>query len=1077
MWFTRVSINHPVFATMVMAAFLVLGLFSYHRLPVEQFPNVEFPVVVVSTAWPGAAPEVVESDITRRIEEQVNTISGVYELSSRSFEGSSVVIVRFDLTVDPAQATQDVREKIALVRPQLREDVKESLVTRFNPDDMPVVSLAIRSPRRNARELTTLADQVVKRRLENVRGVGRVTLVGGVRREVQVALRPADMEALRIGVDQVMQALASENQELPAGTLVARDREQVVQIRARMASVAEFGRIIVARRGGHPVYLSQVADVIDGEEEPETSALVDGERAIALDVVRAQGENTIAVVDNVRRTVERLAAELPPDVSVSVVRDASTAIRNSVASVQRNIVEGALLTVVIVFLFLSSWRSTVITGLTLPISLIGSFLVMFAMGFSINMVTLLALSICVGLLIDDAIVVRENIVRHQAMGKHHRDAAFDGTKEIGLAVAATTFTIVAVFMPIGFMGGIIGRFFRQFGVTVAFAVMLSMLVAFTLDPMLSSVWRDPDAHGPRGNGPVARLLRAFQAAMLRLEAGYVALLRWGLRHRAATMAAAVAIFAGAFPLMKWVGIEFVPEADNNEIYVQFYTPVGSSLQFTEDKLRQVEAALHEFDGVTMAYGTINTGIAQGRNYATVFAVLLDRSRRPLSVQKMRTPVRERLARIAGITVTDLGNLNAVSSGKPIQISIQGQDTAVLDRLAAQVRQAVADVNARLGRDGIVELDTSSKPAKPTVSADIDRALASDLGVGVAQVSAVLRPLLAGDATTTWRAPDDENYDVRVRLPRSARSSVADLERLTLASARTDADGGPRMVALRQIATFHQGLGPTQINRKALTREILISANVEGIAAGSAGSLLQQQLARIDLPPGYRFETGGSNRDMAESFGYALQALVLAVVFIYMILASQFGSFLQPVAIMASLPLSLIGVVLALLAWRSTLNMFSMIGFIMLMGLVTKNAILLVDFANQARARGLDRAQALLQAAEIRLRPILMTTLAMVFGMLPLAIGAGEGAEQRAPLAHAVIGGVLASTLLTLLVVPVLYTFLDDLGARFTGQPRQPAGDTVAATPTGAATALAAGPAAGEPATSAPVHQPRERGDC
>src|SRR5690606_16938001 len=404
--------------------------------------------------------EVVESDITRRIEEQVNTISGVYELSSRSFEGNSVVIIRFDLTVDPAQATQDVREKIALVRPLLREDVKESLVTRFNPDEVPVVSLAIRSPQRDARELTTLADQVVKRRLENVRGVGRVTLVGGVRREVQVDLRPADMEALKVGVDQVVQALASENQELPAGTLVSRDREQVVQIRARMTSVTDFGRIIVTRRGGQPVYLAQVADVIDGEEEPETSALVDGGRAVSLVGVCAQGENSIAVVDSVRRTVAALAAELPPDVSVSVVRDASTAIRNSVSSVQRNIVEGALLTVVIVFLFLSSWRSTVITGLTLPISLIGTFLVMFAMGFSINLVTLLALSICVGLLIDDAIVVRENIVRHQAMGKHHRDAAFDGTKEIGLAVAATTFTIVAVFMPIGFMGGIIGRFFK-----------------------------------------------------------------------------------------------------------------------------------------------------------------------------------------------------------------------------------------------------------------------------------------------------------------------------------------------------------------------------------------------------------------------------------------------------------------------------------------------------------------------------------------------------------------------------------------------------------------------------------------
>jgi len=1038
MWFTRVSINHPVFATMMMAAFLVLGIFSYHRLPVEQFPNVEFPVVVVSTAWPGASPEVVESDITRRIEEQVNTISGVYELSSRSFEGNSVVIIRFDLTVDPAQATQDVREKIALVRPLLREDVKESLVTRFNPDEVPVVSLAIRSPQRDARELTTLADQVVKRRLENVRGVGRVTLVGGVRREVQVDLRPADMEALKVGVDQVVQALASENQELPAGTLVSRDREQVVQIRARMTSVTDFGRIIVTRRGGQPVYLAQVADVIDGEEEPETSALVDGGRAVSLDVVRAQGENTIAVVDSVRRTVAALAAELPPDVSVSVVRDASTAIRNSVSSVQRNIVEGALLTVVIVFLFLSSWRSTVITGLTLPISLIGTFLVMFAMGFSINLVTLLALSICVGLLIDDAIVVRENIVRHQAMGKHHRDAAFDGTREIGLAVAATTFTIVAVFMPIGFMGGIIGRFFKQFGVTVAFAVMLSMLIAFTLDPMLSSVWRDPDAHGPRGNGPVARLLRVFQATMLRLEGGYVALLRWGLRRRAVALAAAGVVFAASFPLMKLVGTEFVPEADNNELYVQFYTPVGSSLQFTEDKLRQVESALREFEGVTMTYGTINTGIAQGRNYATVFAVLVDRGSRPLSVQKMRTPVRQRLSRVAGVTVTDLGNLNAVSSGKPIQISIQGQDTAVLDRLAAQVTRAIAAVNAELGRQGIVEVDTSSKPAKPTVSADIDRALASDLGVGVAQVSAVLRPLLAGDAATTWRAPDDENYDVRVRLPRSQRSSVADLERLTLASARSDADGGPRMVALRQIADFREGLGPTQINRKALAREILISANVEGIAAGTAGALLQKQLAAIDLPPGYRLETGGSNRDMAESFGYALQALVLAVVFIYMILASQFGSFVQPIAIMASLPLSLIGVVLALLAWRSTLNMFSMIGFIMLMGLVTKNAILLVDFANQARAGGLARAQALLQAAEIRLRPILMTTLAMVFGMLPLAIGTGEGAEQRAPLAHAVIGGVLASTLLTLLVVPVLYTVLDDLAARVTGRAAEPA---------------------------------------
>ena len=1028
MWFTRVSIAHPVFATMLMVAFVVLGLFSWKRLAVEQFPDIAFPVVVVQTAYPGASPEAVESEITRRIEEQVNTISGVNRLSSRSYEGQSLVIVEFDLTVDPALAAQDVREKVALVRPLLKREVKESLVTRFNPDDAPILSVAIRSPSRGARELTTLAEQVVKRRVENARGVGRATVIGGVSREIQVLLRPAEMEALRIGVDQVMAAVRGENQEVPAGTLVTREREQVVQIRARLASAADFEKLVVARRGGQPVLLGQIARVIDGEQEPETAALVDGARAIALDVVKGQGENTIAVVDGVRRILDQLDAELPDDVELVVVRDASTSIRNSVASVLRNIVEGAVLTVLIVFLFLSSWRSTVITGLTLPISLIGTFLVMYAMGFSINLVTLLALSICVGLLIDDAIVVRENIVRHQARGKPHREAALDGTTEIALAVAATTLTIVAVFLPIGFMGGIIGKFFKQFGVTVAFAVLLSMFVSFTLDPMLSAVWRDPDAQGARGRGPVAAMLRAFQAATGRLEAGYVRLLRWGLRRRVVALTLALAAFGASFPLMRAIGTEFVPQADNNEFYLQFHTPVGSSLEFTQDKVRQVEAALREFPGVRYTYATINAGALQGKHYATLFARLTPRDQRPLSVQAMRAPVRERLARIPGVTVTDAGNLAAVGSGKPIQVSVQGPDIRELERIAEAARRQMAAV------PGIVDLDTSSKPAKPTVSVEVDRALASDLGVGVAQIGSVLRPLLAGEAAGSWRGPDDENYDVQVRLPRDARASVADLERLTLLSAVPEADGSPRMVPLRQVATFRTDTGPAQINRRDLTREVLLSANAEGVAPGTLGLQVNRALADVALPPGYRFVTGGSTRDMTESFGYAAQALLLAVVFIYMILASQFGSFLQPLAIMASLPLALIGVVVALLAWQSTLNMFSMIGFILLMGLVTKNAILLVDFANQARARGVERAQALLQAAEIRLRPILMTTLAMVFGMLPLAVGLGEGAEQRAPMAHAVIGGVIASTLLTLLVVPVLYTFLDDLG-RLAGRRR------------------------------------------
>ena len=1020
MWFTRISINNPVFATMMMAAFLVLGLFSYQRLAVEQFPDINFPVVVVQTEYPGASPESVESDISRKIEEAINTISGIKTLSSRSYEGLSVVIAEFDLSVDPAVAAQDVREKVAVVKVGFRKEVKEPRITRFNPDDLPIVSLAVRSDSRPLRELTTLTDQVIIKRVETARGVGQATLVGGVKREIQVFLKPAEMESLGVGIDQVIGAIRSENQELPAGAVTTRESEKLVQVQGRISRPEQFNRIIVARRGGQPVYLSQLASVVDGEEEEESAALVNGKRVISLDIIKSQSANTIDTVDNVMQVVAALKQQLPADVTLEVVRDTSRGIRNSVNNVKHTLLEGAALTILIVFLFLNSWRSTVITGLTLPISLIGTFLVMYAAGFTVNMLTLMALSLCVGLLIDDAIVVRENIVRHLAMGKSHHDAALEGTQEIGLAVMATTFSIVAVFLPVGFMGGIIGRFFHQFGITVAAAVLLSMFVSFTLDPMLSSVWYDPAAHGVHAKGWFARLLSWNERMIQRVSVRYSGLLSWSLAHRKSVLAIALASFLGAFALVPRIGSEFVPEADLAEIMVQLNTPVGSSLEFTKAKTQQAETALREFPEVIYTYATVNTGTTPGKNYATIFARLVDRGKRAANQKQLQAPMRERLQQIAGIEITNLGVFAPVGSGKPLQVSVQGADMAEIERLSGEVKKIMGEIR------GLVDIDSSLKAAKPTVAVRVNRELASDLGVGVGKIGEALRPLLAGEAVSSWKAPDGENYDVKVRLPKSGRENRGDLERIYIAGNQAGADGNPKMVALRQVAEFVPTVGATQINRKDLTREVLVTANALGRPAGDLGKEIMSRLAEIPTQPGYRFVMGGSTKDIQETLGYALSALLLAVIFIYLILASQFGSYLQPVAIMMSLPLSLIGVLLALLIARSTLNIFSIIGFVMLMGLVTKNAILLLDFANQLRAAGQDRAHAILEAGRIRLRPILMTTFAMVFGMLPLALGIGEGSEQRAPMAHAVIGGIITSTLLTLVVVPVIYTYLDDL---------------------------------------------------
>ena len=1032
MWFTRVSLKNPVFATMMMLAIVVLGLFSLQRLKVDQFPNIDFPVVVVLTEYPGASPEIVESEVTKKIEEGVNSIAGISALTSRTYEGQSVVVMEFDLNTNSRKAAEDVREKVASVKPLLRTEVKEPRVLRFDPSSRAVWSVAVipqaatngQAP--SLVELTNWSEQVLKKKLENVNGVGSVTVVGGSRRELNLYLRPEAMEALGVSADQVVNAVRNENQDAPVGTLKSAAQERVVQVQSRMVRPEDFGNIIVARKGNTSVRLSQVATVKDGAQELENMAMFNGERTLLLTVQKSQDENTIEVVDGLVRAIKDMQTQLPPGIRLEQVTDNSRSIRVGVENVRRTLIEGALLTVLIVFLFLNSWRSTVITGLTLPISIIGTFLFMDLFGFTINMITLMALSLCVGLLIDDAIVVRENIVRHLQMGKSAFQSAMDGTQEIGLAVLATTLSIVAVFLPIGFMQGIIGQFFHEFGITIVAAVSISMFVSFTLDPMLSSLWHDPSIHTHGKfvavsvyDKTIGRVTHAFDVLTERLSQSYQNILAWALHHPRATVVSALGVFILSVVLVPLLGTEFVPKADFSEASITFQTPVGSSLQSTTAKARQVETIVREFPEVRYTVVTINTGNALGKNNVNMGIRFKDRKDRQRSVDQISAKLRERLLQVSGITVTHIGTTDSVGGNKQIEFSILGADQHELERLTLMALEKLRTV------PGLVDLDSSVKANKPTIGIEVLRDAAADVGLGVQQLAGPLRTLVAGQIVGNWRAPDDQTYDVNVRLDPSARNTPQDLERLPF-SVVNPADGSQRQVRLGQVAKVTETTGSNQINRRDLMREVSINANAYGRTAGEVSAEIKKIMEALPLPAGYRFQFGGSTKSMNESFAYALSALVMAIIFIYMILASQFKSFFQPVALMTSLPLTLIGVVLALMAFRSSLSMFSVIGVVMLMGLVTKNAILLVDFAIRAREEGMERNQALLMAAKVRLRPILMTTLAMVFGMIPLAFALTEGSEQRAPMGQAVIGGVITSSLLTLVVVPVMYGYMDDL---------------------------------------------------
>ncbi len=1037
MWFTRVSINNPVFATMAMVALCVLGLFSYSQLRVERLPDISPPIVFVSVAYPGASAEAAEIELTRPIELALNGIAGVRMIRSNSLEGRSETVVEFQLSADMGRAVQDVRDKVSALQPAFPRDAKAPYISRFDGDNaQPTVQLALLAPSRSPRELSLLADQVVRKRLERVGGVAKVDVSGLTVRQIRIDLDPQRLRAYQLTPADVSQALQRANADVPVGLVSNASADALVRVEGKVREPRAFADVVVANRGSLVLRVGDLGEVVEREQEPNSIARVDGVAAISFKVYKQQDANIVDTGEGIKAATEELRKTLPPGVEMRLVYADSDWVKSSLDGVKRTLVEGALLTVAIVFLFLHSWRSTVITGLTLPISVISAFIAVYAFGFTLNFMTMMALSLCIGLLIDDAIVVRENIVRHVHMGKDHKTAAREGTEEIGLAVMATTFAICAVFVPVAFMKGIIGKFFFPFGITVAVAVLVSLFVSFTLDPMLSSIWKDPPTNRLAKLPVLGHLMRATDRLLDVMHGLYERLIHWvfsgrryrlwlptfgvwpALRHgrwsalkpRRATLTprgivlwVGVASFAGAIGLAPLVGTEFIPDSDESYIQMNVRMPVGTSLTRGSEKMRQVEARVRAMPEVRMISATV--GDTDGsRNVGNLSIQLVKRSERGRTQKQVEEAIRKALAPIPGVNVS-LGQ-------RPIFISLLGPDPQVLEAEVLKLAERVGRIK------GITDLETSVKPGLPAYAVRLKPDAVRELGLTPMQLAASLRSFVSGDVATYWTAPDGEQVEVELRLPQAARENVAQLDGLPVAYAK---DGTP--IALARVAEVVPVVNPEVIKRQDLQRRQAIYAGVTGRPSGDVGAEVKKLVDSVQLPPGYRFDQGGQQREQQEAFKGIVLALLAAVIFIYIVLASQFGSFVQPLAIMASLPLALIGVMLALLVTGSTLNLFSMIGLVMLMGLVTKNAILLVDFANHGRKRGLSMAEALLQAGLVRMRPIMMTTAAMVFGMLPLALALDEGGEIQAPMGRAIIGGVITSTLLTLIVVPVLYSYL------------------------------------------------------
>lgn len=1022
------SIKRPLVVVVVTIALMLFGYFALTNLKTNQFPDVQPPVLVVNVPYPGASPETVEREILNRVEDSMSTIQGIRDIRSYARESSATIVVFFDFDKDLTAAAQELRDSISTVRDKLPTEMKEPFINRADPNAQPVMSLALSSDVLTPLELSRLAEIQIGRQLRSVPGVALVELEGELEREMTVFLNSHAMREAKVSAQEVVAALRAQNLAAPVGRVVNGLEEQSIRLQGRLKDVTEFEQMVVKQNGDQAIRLGQVADIVDGGAEQRRLSYFNGKKALGIDITKAREASTISVTDDIKAKLEEIQKTLPKEAELVIVSDQGEDVAASMRNVTEALGLGALLTIVVVFVFLNSWRSTLITSLALPTSVLASFIAVWACGFTLNFMSLLGLSLAIGVLIDDAIVVRENIVRHMEMGKDNMTAARDGTREIGMAVIATTMSIVAVFIPIAFLDGITGQWFKPFGLTVACSVLVSLFISFTIDPMMSAYWHDPDHDKNKQRRGLGKVFQKFNIWFDHQAERYSRLIGWALKHRKSMWSLAFLSFFGALFLQgKFGGSGFMPDTDNGAFIVSIRAPSEASIEYTKAKAAQVAEITQVLPEHRYTQTTI--GVQGNITRAQVFVRLVPEKDRNRSAKQVAEEVRGKIKALVGAEFTvsaDLGG-GGGGDGKPLQIQFRGPETRVLEGIVMDFVEKLKKV------PGAVDVGLSAQDPKPELQVEFDRGLAASVGLSMSDAANAMRLAFAGAEIGDWVDPTGETRNVFVRVRPEERATVADLEQLPLLSSKTGA-----LVPLEQVATVTLGKGPALIEHLDRETMMAVTANVQGRSFGEVFADAMKLAKQIDFPPGYDLVVGGEGRDQQEVFGKIFGALGLAVVLMYLILVVQFHSFMAPVAIMMSLPLSLIGVVLALLIGNSTLNLMSLIGVVMLMGIVAKNAILLVDCARKKeQLEGLSLEESLIAAGRERLRPILMTTFALVAGMLPVAIGVGEGSGFYRPLGIAVIGGTITSTILTLLVVPTFYDSLETMKrrikARFKGK--------------------------------------------